>query len=244
MAAASAVASRLSVVIPARNEAAIIDDCLSALVHQSDPVDEIIVVDNGSTDSTAERAAAYPGVTVLYEAVPGIGRTRALGFDAASGDIIARIDADTIVDAGWAAALRSAFRNDPALAAVAGDVRQSHAGSALTRLMVHVYGAFRVFHRTLFGAKVLLYGHNMALRREAWEAIRPLVSVDEQVNEDIDVALAIRSLGGRMRFEPQVRAQVDLLRTLSPRKLVRYLRRDSVTRRKYELVAAEAASGA
>ncbi len=236
----------VTVVIPARNEEAIIADCLTALMGQTEPVEEIIVVDNASTDATADIAASYPGVTVLHDPVPGIGRARTTGFDAASGDIIARIDADTLVEPGWAAAIRATFRADPALWAVGGDIRQSHAGSFVTRVLSGVYRAFRVFHRTLFGVPVLLYGHNMALRREAWAAIRPVISVDDAVNEDIDVALAIRSVGGRLRFVPQIRAEADLLRTMQPRKLVRYLRRDSVTRRKYEkhrLVASDAAAG-
>ncbi len=239
----------VTVVIPARDEEAIIVDCLTALTGQTEPVEEIIVVDNGSTDATAEIAASYPGVTVLHEPIPGIGRARATGFDAANSDIIARIDADTLVEPGWAAAIRAAFRADPGLWAASGSIRQSHAGSFVSRLTAGLYRVFRIFHPALFGVRVLLYGHNMALRRDAWEAIRPIVSIDDSVNEDIDVALAIRAVGGRLRFVPQIRAEADLLRTLQPRKLARYLRRDSVTRRKYEryekhgLVANDAAAG-
>ncbi len=223
----------LSVVIPALNEEAIIDDCLVALLTQGEPVDEIIVIDNGSTDATAERARAYPGVVVISEPRPGISVARTRGFDAATGDIIARIDADTIVDPDWSAVIRRTFERDPELAAVGGDIRQSHANAVVEWATVVIYGSFRLIHRALFRARALLYGHNMALRADVWRRIRPLVTLDDRISEDIDIALAIRVEGETIRFIPELRAQADLLRTLKPRKLARYLRADSHTWRKY-----------
>ncbi len=223
----------LSVVVPARNEEAIIDDCIVALLTQDEPVDQIIVVDNGSTDSTAARVSAYPGVVLISEPQPGISVARTRGFDAADGEIIARIDADTIVDPGWSTAIRQAFEQDPDLAAIGGDIRQSHASRAMERATEGIYRCFRFIHRVMFRAPALLYGHNMALRADVWTRIRPGVALDDRISEDIDIALAVRRLDDTIRFVPQMRAQADLLRTLKPRKLARYLRADSHTWRKY-----------
>ena len=82
---------QLSVIIPARNEAASIRDCLGSLVRQSEEDFllgrdwELIVVDDGSTDATRQIATEFAGVTVL-EAPPlaegWTGKTNALWFAA------------------------------------------------------------------------------------------------------------------------------------------------------------------
>ncbi|MDP3207929.1 MAG: glycosyltransferase, partial [Rhodoglobus sp.] len=73
--------SRISVVIPARNDSVMLAACLRALADQTRPADEIIVVDNGSTDDTAAVAVAA-GVRVIQESLWGIFPATAAGFDA------------------------------------------------------------------------------------------------------------------------------------------------------------------
>ena len=100
----------MSVVIPARNEASILGACLAALSGQSDPVDEIILVDNDSSDSTAAIARSHPTVVVVREPRHGVTYARNTGFDAATADVILRIDADTLVTAEWARSIRQHSR--------------------------------------------------------------------------------------------------------------------------------------
>ena len=66
--------------------------------------DEIIVVDNGSPALPAAVCAAHPGVRLLQETTPGPGPARNPGIAAASGEILAFIDADCLADPGWLAA--------------------------------------------------------------------------------------------------------------------------------------------
>jgi glycosyltransferase involved in cell wall biosynthesis len=194
---------RLSVAIPALDEEELIGECLEALRQQSDAVDEIIVVDNGSTDGTVDIARATPGVTVIDEPRRGITYSRNTGFEAATGDILARIDADTFVSDGWAAAIRRAFTNDPRLAGLAGPAgitRLSRGDRIVGRT---AYEAFRAVHERLIGEGPLMYGHNMALRRSAWERIRDLVTTgDDRISEDVDIALALHHTGQRVEYEP------------------------------------------
>ena len=109
---------KISVVVPAYNEEAVIERCLNALVNQIVPVDEILVVDNNSTDRTAEIAEKYReyGVRVIRETVQGLIPARNRGFDEATGDILGRIDADTVVEPDWSQRLAEAFA-DPDVAA-------------------------------------------------------------------------------------------------------------------------------
>jgi glycosyltransferase involved in cell wall biosynthesis len=70
----------VSVVIPTRNDAAMLAACLDLLSRQTRPADEIIVVDNASSDNTAAVCSAA-GVRRILVDVPGIPATTAAGFD-------------------------------------------------------------------------------------------------------------------------------------------------------------------
>jgi glycosyltransferase involved in cell wall biosynthesis len=82
---------RVSVIIPALNEAASIGQVLSEL--PPDPVTEVLVVDGGSTDATAAIARTH-GARVLTELRRGYGRACATGLAAAQGDLVVFLDAD------------------------------------------------------------------------------------------------------------------------------------------------------
>ena len=113
-----------SVVIPAYNEEQYLGHCLAALARQTCPADrfEVIVVDNGSTDATAEIARRYGGVRVIAEPRKGVAHARQAGFATARGAIIASTDADTVVPPFWVERIMEHFRADPALGAVYGPV--------------------------------------------------------------------------------------------------------------------------
>lgn len=92
----------VSVVMPAHNEEQYIAECLQSLNNQDYPADrfEIIVVDNNSTDRTAEIAKAY-GATVLFKEQGPVGAVRNYGAQHAKGDIIAFIDSDCVAPRDW-----------------------------------------------------------------------------------------------------------------------------------------------
>jgi glycosyltransferase involved in cell wall biosynthesis len=101
----------ISVIIPAYNAAATIDVCLESVLAQSTGEEfEIIVVDDGSTDDTAEIAGGYPGVRVLWQENAGASAARNLGAREARGWILCFIDADCVATLGWLDALAGAVR--------------------------------------------------------------------------------------------------------------------------------------
>jgi glycosyltransferase involved in cell wall biosynthesis len=81
---------KITVIIPCLNEEQGIEQILRQMPAF---VDEVIVVDNGSTDRTSEVASAY-GATVIQEEVRGYGRSYKRGFSHATGDIIVTLDGD------------------------------------------------------------------------------------------------------------------------------------------------------
>ncbi|MGI8457134.1 MAG: glycosyltransferase family A protein [Propionibacteriaceae bacterium] len=111
---------RFSVVVPALNEESVLGDCLASLLAQtfSGPF-EIIVVDNGSTDATAELATRYD-VQVVSETRAGVCFARQRGLSVARGDIVVSTDADTTFSPGWLQLIDERFTAHPDAVAVAG----------------------------------------------------------------------------------------------------------------------------
>jgi glycosyltransferase involved in cell wall biosynthesis len=94
--------STVSVIIPARDAAATIGATVAGLAAQERAPDEVIVVDDGSTDATVALAEAAGVVTrVVPGAGDGPGAARNAGAAAASGDVLAFLDADCEPQPGW-----------------------------------------------------------------------------------------------------------------------------------------------
>ncbi|MGB6553403.1 MAG: glycosyltransferase [Candidatus Binataceae bacterium] len=97
---ALAAAPRVSIVVAAYNAAATLGACLASVKLQNYPNYETIVVDDGSTDATAQ-IAEQGGARVVRVDHRGLGGARNAGIDAASGEIVAFLDADARVDRDW-----------------------------------------------------------------------------------------------------------------------------------------------
>lgn len=96
---------RLSVIVPARDAAATLPRALAALAAQAtDVAFQVVVVDDGSTDATAELARAAGLGPVVATAGIGPGGARNAGAAAADGELLAFIDADCFAEPGWVAA--------------------------------------------------------------------------------------------------------------------------------------------
>ncbi|GGD86044.1 glycosyltransferase [Microbacterium murale] len=182
----------VSVVIPVRNDACLLEECLQALGEQTRRADEIIVVDNGSTDDTAAVAQRY-GARVVLEPVPGIPQAASAGYDSVSGDIIARLDADSRPGPDWIERIVQRFQNHPGLDFLTGDPR-FYGSTPLVRWMgEHLYigGMYAVL--TPFLGHAPLFGSNMAMRTDVWRMLSGEVHRDEQnIHDDFDLSFHVR----------------------------------------------------
>lgn len=166
--------------------------CLAALAVQSRQPDEIIVVDNGSSDDTSEVARAA-GATVVLEPVRGILSATAAGFDAASGEIIGRLDADSVPAPDWCARVMQRFETDPTLTALTGTGRFYGRTPFWHFVGRYLYiGAYLFVFRALVG-HLPLFGSNFAMRRSAWFEVRgDLHREIPGVHDDLEIALVLR----------------------------------------------------
>jgi cellulose synthase/poly-beta-1,6-N-acetylglucosamine synthase-like glycosyltransferase len=129
----------LTVLICARNERLVLPECLRALAAQTEPADEIIVLDDGSTDDmirwlTTEfdvrfspiganalgTSTRWPALRVLSKVNSGKADSLNQGWKMARGEIVVTLDADTYVEPGALAAIRDGFVEDPKLGIAGG----------------------------------------------------------------------------------------------------------------------------
>jgi glycosyltransferase involved in cell wall biosynthesis len=89
---------RVSAVVTAYNSEAYVAEAIESILRQTCPVDEVLVVDDGSTDRTGQIVAQFEnrGVKYLYQSNSGVSSARNLGIQTATGDLIAFLDADDI----------------------------------------------------------------------------------------------------------------------------------------------------
>lgn len=194
----------ISIVIPAYNEADTITRCLEAIAAQTLLPDEVIVVDNNSTDGTAALASQYPFVRVITEKKQGVVHARNTGFNAAHGDIIGRIDADTIIAPDWVATLRRIFIAHD-IDAITG--RMHYHDVLFPEAWAIVDLALRKYLAWTLGPTVALQGANMAMRRKTWAAIRRSVCNRGGIHEDIDIGIHAYKSGHKVDFYETLQAE-------------------------------------
>lgn len=184
---------RIAVVIPCRDDAQLLAACLDALAAQTRPADQVIVVDNDSSDDSAAVARAA-GATVAFEPRVGIWPAAAHGYDLADADIIARIDADSRPHPDWVERIERAFVEDPTLGVLTGGAEFYGVGRLRAYLGAHWYiGGGRVWVGAWLGIP-LVFGSNFAMRREIWRRVRTRVKRDHpRIHDDLDLTIHLRA---------------------------------------------------
>jgi glycosyltransferase involved in cell wall biosynthesis len=204
---------RISLVIPVYNEESYLADCVRSALAQRQAFYEIIIVDNNSNDLTARIAASFPGVTVLKASRQGVVHARNQGFDAATGDVIARIDADTRLPADWSQHVGRAFQQN-AIAAITGKV--TYYDTAFARSLSISDNLLRRVVAYLLGRNMALQGANMAIRRSVWRGVRHSVCTKGGLHEDFDLAIHANQHGHRVSYDIALQAEVAFRQAASP----------------------------
>lgn len=192
---------KVSIIVPAYNEEKLLPRCLKSILAAKLPEDyEIIVVNNASTDRTAEIARSFSGVKVVDEPNKGITKARQAGFTASTGDILVFFDADTVIPPNWFQMALSKFKANSKLVGVSGPYH-FEAISWWAKILEGTYnyiimpvGEF-VWKYILGRGGIMLLGGNFAVKRSALEAVRGFNTELEFFGEDTNLTRRIAKVG-------------------------------------------------
>jgi len=193
-------AEPISVIVCTRNGSSRIGACLQALQRQTLAAHEIIVVDDGSTDGTADLVERkFPGVILLRLEPSGLSAARNAGAEAATGSIVAFTDDDCEADAGWVEGLSHAFAkgwhatggpNLPPPPHTEAEAVVAAAPGAPSHVMLDDEEAEH------------LPGCNIAVRRTAYFEVGGFDPQFRTAGDDVDFCWRLREKGYRLGFAP------------------------------------------
>ena len=206
----------ISVVIPAYNAEVTLGRCLAALGEQTRPPDEIILVDDGSTDGTAELARRH-GVQVISQSNAGPAAARNTGARAARGDLLLFTDADCAPAPEWVERMAAPFA-DPTVAGAKG-VYGTTQGELVARFVQIEYedkydrmrGQPRIDFVDTYSAG---YRRDVFLQAGGFDTTFPTASVEDQ-----EFSFRLAKAGHRLVFVPD--ASVLHLHDRTPAEYVR-----------------------
>ena len=217
----------LSVVVPTRDTRDLVLRCLASLAAAAPPGTEILLVDDGSRDGTAEAVEArFPGVRVLRNAEPtGFSRAANRGLGATQGGLLLLLNSDTEVAPAALTALAARFAAEPSLGVLGAalyypDGSPQWSGGrepslawlfGLASGLPPLLGRLPLYRRLRPLAAEgsprpvdWVTGAALALRRQVWEEVGPLDESFRFYAQDLDLCLRARRAGWQIEIAPEV----------------------------------------
>ena len=208
------VNSTVSIIIITRNRPALLHHCLEHVLAQPYPSKEIIVVDSSSNDESERVVAQYPEVISvrLYGQRNNRPQARNAGMAISSGDIIACLDDDAMVEPGWLDALMNTYQ-DETVGAVGGriiEVPKPHCDLLTGAPIFSVRPSGKLIAKNIGTADPeqvevdWLSGGNVSFRRTVLEQVGGFDPGYTLTNarEDIDLSFRVKRAGWRIVFNP------------------------------------------
>jgi len=190
---------RVSVIIPCRNGERVVAAAVRSALVQTEPPFEVLAVDDASTDRSADAARAAGARVLRNNRRRNAGGARNAGIEAASGEVLAFLDADVVAARDWLERVRLAFGGDPEIVGVGGRVRNGRPG---------LYGDLDLYlnhsewiDRRGPAFKKLIPTLAIAYRRKA---IGPVRFVETNLGEDASFGEAVLHRGGKLWYDPGI----------------------------------------
>jgi len=197
-------AMRLSVVVPVHNGGESLRRCLQGLAASARPPDEVVVVDDGSTDGSAALAAALGARVLTTSAGPrGPAHARNRGAEMATGEVLVFIDADVAVHTDTLARMEAHLTGAPDVAAIFGcydDHPPARNPASLYKNLLHHY-----VHQHGEREAGTFWSGCGAVRRAVFWATRGF-DEDWMSMEDVELGARLRQAGHRIRLCPEIQA--------------------------------------
>lgn len=188
---------RVSLYIPCYNVEKYIGKCLEAVLKQRYPIDEVLVIDDGSTDATVEIASKYPVKIIRHSTNRGLAAARNTAIKAARSEFIASLDADCIPQPTWLEKLMENF-SDSEVAGVGGNLVEKY---------VDPPDKWRSIHLKQKGEEQKsvnsLAGDNCVFRRSVLKEVGPYNEKYKTNFEDHDICRRIRKRGYLLIYTPR-----------------------------------------
>lgn len=183
--------------------------------------DEVIVVDNNSTDETVKIAKSFKFVKIISEKKQGVLFARNKGFDSATGEILGRIDADSILAETWCEQVRKIFTNNEISAStgpvVYYDMPFKRTGFKIDKTIRQAIDRFNDDFPYLFGT-------NMAIRKSVWKKYRSEFCLRKDIHEDLDIGIHLSKNGAKIAYKSNMVVGMSARRFDSnPKDFYRYL---------------------
>lgn len=209
---------KISVIIPAYNEASYIGETLAHVLAQDFPEPfEVIVVDNASTDATSAIASAFAGVKVVREDRKGVQFARERGRKEAKGRILAYLDADCLPPPAWLEKGASFF-SDKNVVAVGGIYDYYDASFSVhfwqNSIQHFFFPIVHFFVQTVFKKGGVMMGGNFFARAETLKALGGFNTAIRFYGDDTDTAK-------RLTRQGKVLYRTDLIVKSSARRFIK-----------------------
>ena len=189
----------MRVIVCAHNEAQYLASCLHSLLAQSRPPDEILVINNASTDATRAVAEAIPRVRVVDEPRKGLVVARETGRHLATGEVLVYVDADCRAPLTWLERIEQRFVRDAQLIALSGPYR-FYDWDWWGRLLIRAYDftlapATQLLVKHILRIGTIFYGGNFAVRADALVRIGGFDTSIEFHGEDTNIGRRLFAIG-------------------------------------------------
>lgn len=196
---------KVSVYIPCYNASKYIDKCLQAILKQTYPIDEILVINDGSEDGIIEVISKFAVRIINNEKNQGLAATRNIALKEARNNFVASVDADCLIDSNWLEECMNNF-NNPNVVAVGGRLVETYNNNIAdfwrkTHLKHH-WGKDKLIN------PIFLSGSNLVIRKDAVEQIGFYDEKKYRNNyEDVDLSLRLKERGLKLIYEPRAKAR-------------------------------------
>ncbi|MGA8073960.1 MAG: glycosyltransferase [Candidatus Acidiferrales bacterium] len=209
---------KISAYIPCYNVERYIGPTIEAMLAQTRPPDEFLIIDDGCTDGTLDIAAKYPVRIIRHEKNRGLAAGRNTAFANSQHELVAAMDSDAVAEKHWLESLHEAF-NDPRVVGSGGRLlekyREGAANAWRAAYMSQDLGETRI--EIEWPSPKRLGGFGTLYRKSA---VLAAGGYDEQYRtnyEDVDLCIRLLQAGHKMVFEPRAVAhhfRQDTVRSL------------------------------
>ncbi len=192
---------KVSIVVASYNGERTLDSCLKSLQHLNYPAYEVLLVDDGSTDSTESIARRYPEVQYIkHEQNQGLSVARNTGIAAATGEIVAFTDSDCRADEDWLHYLIGDLLNSPFTGIGGHNLLPTEDSWVAACVMASPGGPAHVMITDRLAEHIP--GCNMAFYKWALDDIGGFDPLFRKAGDDVDVCWRLQQQGYQLGFSP------------------------------------------